>query len=232
MLVPSLELTRARLDAFEQMALDEAVFLGAPEGALILRFYRWKARAVTFGYFQPRTAAELAARERGLSGCALVRRATGGGIVLHDGDLTFSLVFPWERLSPPALVYRRIHRGILRGLSQAGLAARLWTGPGPGASAQKRCFEGAEPMDLVGRDGRKVLGGALRRRGGRGLYQGSLRSEALGAAPEELEPAVASGVREVFGREAQTRIEGEWALEARRLAEKYRSREWNDRRLT
>ena len=87
-------------------------------------------------------------------------------------------------------------------------------------------------MDLVAEGGGKVLGGALRRRAGRGLYQGSLRPEALGASQAALEGAVSSGIEREFGRAAETAIDEAWAAEARWLTAKYRSRAWNDRRLT
>lgn len=210
------------------MALDEALLLSSQEDQVILRFYHWAGPAVTFGYSQSHVLAHEAARARGLGDVPVVRRSTGGGVVFHDGDLTFSLVFPWMRLSSPKAIYEKAHRGILAGLRQSGVEAHLWE-PGVGAAREKleQCFRGPEPFDLVDRAGRKILGGALRRRAARGLYQGSLR------LPRPEYPlgkeAVERGLAREWGRLTRE-LAPSWLQDARRLAVKYGSDEWNKRR--
>src|SRR5260221_10848814 len=72
------------------MALDEALLeamqrLQRP----VLRFYRWTEPAASFGYFQKYAEVERVTLLR-----PLVRRPTGGGIVPHHPDWTYSLTFP------------------------------------------------------------------------------------------------------------------------------------------
>jgi lipoate-protein ligase A len=204
------------------MALDEALLCCAPEGSLLLRFYDWAGPALTFGYSQAWQLALAAAQARDIAASQVVRRSTGGGIVFHDGDLTFSLAFPWPRISPPAAIYEKIHRGVLSGLLESGTGARLWT-PSAGEKTPRRpqCFTGPEPFDLVDDSGRKVLGGALRRRLGRGLYQGSLRS------PADRE-AILRGLRSQFGTQLTLELPG--GLDIEPFVEKYKSEAWNQRR--
>ena len=71
------------------MALDEALLeASAHVGKPVLRFYGWAEPAATFGYFQKFADVERATLLR-----PLIRRPTGGGIVPHDADWTYSLVF-------------------------------------------------------------------------------------------------------------------------------------------
>ena len=72
------------------MALDEALLHAAPRlGQPVLRFYGWTEPAASFGYFQKHAEIERMTLLR-----PLVRRPTGGGLVPHDADWTYSLVFP------------------------------------------------------------------------------------------------------------------------------------------
>ena len=97
------------------MALDEALLEAAPRlGQPVLRFYSWTEPAASFGYFQRYAEIERLTPLR-----PLVRRPTGGGLVPHDADWTYSLAFPpsdeWYRLSATES-YRRVHEWIQRGL--------------------------------------------------------------------------------------------------------------------
>ena len=90
------------------MALYEALLETVSQiGKPVLRFYVWTEPAATFGYFQKHADVERATLLR-----PLVRRPTGGGIVPHDADWTYSLVFPpgheWHSLKAEES-YRRVH---------------------------------------------------------------------------------------------------------------------------
>lgn len=218
------------LDAAAHMALDESILLNAAQDAVVLRFYRWQGPAVTFGYSQSYATALRAAQERGLGSASLVRRATGGGVVFHDGDLTFSIVFPWERLSAPDLIYKNIHRGVHLGLKSFGIVSRLWSGVAAPGGLEKVCFAAPEKMDLTDDDGRKALGGALRRRAGRGLYQGSLRLEVFGRDREQVKEAVAFGLQKEWETPLRLDVDPAWEKAAAEFEPKYRSQEWTQRR--
>ncbi len=91
------------------MALDEALLENASSvGRSILRFYGWTEPAATFGYFQKYADIERWTRLR-----PLIRRPTGGGLVPHDADWTYSLIVPpaepWYELSATES-YRLIRR--------------------------------------------------------------------------------------------------------------------------
>lgn len=219
------------LSAAEHMALDEALLDRAPESP-VLRFYDWAAPAVTFGYSQSFEFARRCAEERGLGEAELVRRATGGGVVFHDGDLTFSLVFGWDRLSSPCFIYKNIHRGAHLGLKAIGVKTALKAGPVKDAipALDKACFA-AEPeaMDLLNEAGEKVLGGALRRRGTRGLYQGSFRLDRIGRPREEILAALRDGLSLEFRGLSAAMPQGVPDL-AKTLISKYTSERWNRRR--
>lgn len=160
----------ARESAFN-MALDEVLLKAMPGlGVPVLRFYGWLEPAATFGYFQhyDMVAALTALRP-------LIRRPTGGGIVPHDADWTYSLAFPntheWYSLKAVES-YRRVHEWIQRAFARVQVATelapeKLLTSPG-------QCFAGYEQHDLLLR-GRKIAGAAQRRSREGLLIQGSVQ---------------------------------------------------------
>src|ERR1700742_281709 len=74
------------------MAVDEALLLDAVEnGSATLRFYQRSEPTLSLGYFQAYADRNQHAASRN---CAVVRRQSGGGAILHDRGLTYSLVLP------------------------------------------------------------------------------------------------------------------------------------------
>ena len=106
------------------MALDEALLEAASRlGKPVLRFYGWTEPAATFGYFQKYADVERATPLR-----PLIRRPTGGGIVPHDADWTYSFIVPpgheWHGLKAEDS-YRRIHEWIQFGFATLSIATEL-----------------------------------------------------------------------------------------------------------
>jgi lipoate-protein ligase A len=153
------------------MALDEALLEAMPRlNHPILRFYGWTEPAASFGYFQKYTEVQTLTPLR-----PLVRRPTGGGIVPHNADWTYSLVWPvahpWYSLSAIES-YRRVHEWIQAAFDKISLATELAVEavkPGPG-----QCFAGFERFDVL-YHGRKIAGAAQRRTRQGLLVQGSVQ---------------------------------------------------------
>ena len=154
------------------MALDETL-LGSTGDTVVLRFYDWEEPTVSFGYFEKSASARRTAR-----GQAVVRRWTGGGIVEHGEDLTYSLCVP--RSCPFATLrsgesYRRVHAAVAAALSRCGVAAATHDlAASPAAGELNACFERPVLHDLVAA-GRKIAGGAQRRNRTGLLHQGSVQ---------------------------------------------------------
>ena len=171
------------------MAFDEALLEAAgPLGRPALRFYGWTEPAATFGYFQKYAAVERLTRLR-----PLIRRPTGGGLVPHDADWTYSVVFPpghaWYALRAVAS-YRRLHEWLQSAFARLGVATQL--APVRLKDLPGQCFAGAEPYDLLWKQ--KKIAGAAQRRNRLGLLiQGSVQPppDATRAAWEQAVCAVA-----------------------------------------
>lgn len=156
------------------MALDEALLATAPElGQPVLRFYGWTEPAATFGYSQRYADVEKLTPLR-----PLIRRPTGGGVVPHDRDWTYTLVFPpnhgWYRLRARES-YERLHAWLQRAFERLGLATDL--APTPAAGPPTHCFVRPEQFDVLWR-GAKIAGAAQRRTKTGLLIQGSVQPPA------------------------------------------------------
>ena len=168
-------------DGPSQMACDEALLETAAQ--TVLRVFRWPAPWVSAGYFVPWSEARATRRD-----LPICRRWTGGGVVVHESDLTFALVAPrseaWARLRPDES-YRVLHEAVTQALCANGIDAALFDG---GAAGGAECFAGPVRHDVMsGR--RKVAGGAQRRTKRGLLHQGSIQAAGLGA---EFAPALAA----------------------------------------
>lgn len=176
------------------MAVDEALLENALRiGSPVLRFYGWSAPAASFGYAQ--RYAEVASWTEIRP---LVRRPTGGGLVLHTQDWTYSLVFPaaheWHAL-PAVEGYRRLHewqRAAFARLAVATHLAMMRRKAAPG-----RCFAGAERFDLLWQQ-QKIAGAAQRRTRHGLLIQGSVQPPPH-LSRSEWQRAVLRAGGELFG---------------------------------
>ena len=167
------------------MAVDEALLEAAESrGQWSLRFYQWSEPTLSLGYFQ--SISELGDRWQHT---ALVRRSSGGGAIMHDAELTYSLAVPSN--SPlarqPLRLYEAVHLGIVACLEEYGIEARLCQTPNdtPLKNQPLLCFGRRSAGDvLVGEA--KICGSAQRRRRGAVLQHGSI---VLGTSP--LAPQIA-----------------------------------------
>jgi lipoate-protein ligase A len=209
------------------MALDEALLEAAPQfGRPVLRFYRWAEPAASFGYLQRfADAARLTALR------PLVRRPTGGGLVPHDADWTYSLVFPpahaWHALRAAAS-YRQLHEWLRAALARLGVTTAL--SPDRRKEIPGHCFAGPEEADLLWQ-GRKLAGAAQRRSRSGLLLQGSVQPPP-GLDRAGWEHAVRDAARALWGIEwAAWEISPALAARARALAAtKYARDEFTRRR--
>jgi lipoate-protein ligase A len=157
------------------MALDDVLLGNATEiGAPVVRFYGWKEPAATFGYSQHYKEIERLTRLR-----PLIRRPTGGGLVPHDADWTYSMAFPagsaWHQLRAVES-YERVHAWIREAF--AGLGVETTLAPERRKGIPGQCFVGAEKHDVLWQ-GRKIAGAAQRRTKAGLLIQGSVQPPPL-----------------------------------------------------
>lgn len=179
------------------MAIDEALLQVTDTSSL--RFYRWDHPALSFGYFGKFADIADYAADRDL-----VRRWTGGGIVLHGDDLTYSIIIPATAEffgKSSKAIYAEIHGALRDALGTNGASAQLAfvardgsaprtddpgrrsdnlqtgvTDPGYNGHA---CFANPVPADVMV-NGQKVAGAAHRRTRAGLLHQGSIQHVALG----------------------------------------------------
>jgi lipoate-protein ligase A len=187
-------LNSGKCDAAFNMALDEALLENVSRlDKPVLRFYGWTEPAATFGYFQKFSEVEPATPLR-----PLIRRPTGGGIVPHAADWTYSAVFPpgheWFLLKAEES-YRRVHDWV----RLAFLELKVETGLAPDCkkSLPGQCFAGHEKSDLLWH-GKKIAGAAQRRNKLGLLIQGSVQPPSVSLARTNWETALANVAREAF----------------------------------
>src|SRR5437763_9600743 len=180
----------ATADGSRQMAADEVLLAAATEGVASLRFYAWDPPTLSLGYFQ---RADERLTDPRLEALPFVRRASGGGALVHHHEVTYALALPpgppWQSGEPWPC---RMHHVIQEAVAELGGAA---TARGCGEErgvGEFLCFRHQTPGDLlVGTC--KVVGSAQRRQRGAILQHGGILLAASEYAPQ------LPGLRELAG---------------------------------
>lgn len=165
-------------DAAINMAIDESLLNWHSKGLIppVLRLYGWKLPSLSIGQFQK---AEKTINFDGIDkhGCEFVRRLTGGSAVLHDDELTYSLIVSENHPNIPQSVqkaYYVLSKGVLEGYRNLGINAD-YAVPEREALRDKTavCFEKTAVYEMIV-DGKKISGNAQTRKDGVLLQHGSI----------------------------------------------------------
>ncbi len=176
----------ARNDAPLNMAIDQALLESVESGGpMTLRLYGWSEPTLSLGYFQ-KLDSRNDHQESQLAEC--VRRATGGGAIVHHHELTYSIAMPIADLGfGRDDLYRRMHGAVIETLVEAGIVATpyrwLALEQQPDQADPFLCFQRRTDEDLV-LSGYKILGSAQRRTKHAVLQHGSLLLSASRFAPQ------------------------------------------------
>ena len=168
---------------YYNMAMDEALLNFVSRGEIdpVIRFYTWNPATLSIGYFQ-RLQKEIDIDKVKEKGYGLVRRQTGGRGVLHDKELTYSVIVPESHPNMPSTVteaYKIISQGLLEGFKNLGFET-YFAIPRSKEERDKLkqprssvCFDAPSWYELVV-EGRKISGSAQTRQKGVILQHGSI----------------------------------------------------------
>jgi lipoate-protein ligase A len=163
-------------DGYYNMAADEVFMdmVSKKESMPILRFYTWNPPAISLGYFQKvRDSIDLDFCRR--NNIDVVRRITGGRTVLHQKELTYSIILPEDcEFAKGGITetYKKISIGILEGLKLCGINAEFSPGI-VNRTVSSACFEASSRYEIV-IGSRKLVGSAQTRKKGVLLQHGSI----------------------------------------------------------
>src|SRR5881227_917911 len=121
-------------DGPHQMAADEVLLAAAVEGVASLRFYAWDPPTLSLGYFQ---RADERLTDPQLAALPFVRRASGGGALVHHHEVTYALALPpglpWQSGEPWPCQMHHVIQGALTGLGVTATVPGCGEGRGAGA---------------------------------------------------------------------------------------------------
>ncbi|MBQ3834672.1 MAG: lipoate--protein ligase family protein [Elusimicrobia bacterium] len=173
------------------ISLDEVFFTKEPFED-IFRFYRWTEPAYTIGYFQKiaeiesqmigkangrkrQTENDESKNQMLADNVKIVRRLTGGLAVLHNTDLSYSLIVSdniWEYIYDQEKTYKIIHENIRKSLEKVNIFCDK-TNISSDKKPKYSCVQTLYKDDLL-LNGRKIVGSCQRRRGKKILVEGSI----------------------------------------------------------
>ena len=235
-------------DGYWNMSVDEAILRDTADQC-VLRFYEWTPATLSLGYFQKTHDRNDHKDSRDTP---MVRRSTGGGAILHDKELTYSLTVPHdhEAARQPQALYGQMHRSITRAMADWKVELsrcvenRMVDHNLAGEDKPFLCFQAQTPGDLL-YAGDKIVGSAQRRRREGVLQHGSILLQASEYAtqlpgiydlcgvricPKELALAIAEQMLK-FARFERGKLSDKVLATARQLSsQRFATDGWNHKR--
>ena len=163
------------------MAIDQYFLNEVESGRMgpVVRFYTWSPYCFSLGNAQ-KAEQELLLKKVKADGFQVVKRMTGGRVVFHAEELTYSFILPLNQADwtqSLSSTYQRINEILAEGFLDLGFDLRLERGESKDGFvktvANKPCFASTSRSELVF-EGRKVVGSAQRRLRNSAIQHGSI----------------------------------------------------------
>lgn len=168
-----------KLSAAENMAIDEAILLGNIAGTspATIRFYEWELPTASVGYNQVAEKEVDFALLENLN-YDFVRRPTGGRLVLHKDEITYSVISKTEERLEGNITksYSEISKALATGLQKIGVNVAFEKGELSSAHQREEnnpCFTSASKYELK-YNRKKIVGSAQVRKENCLLQHGSI----------------------------------------------------------
>ncbi len=201
-------LTNGKMSASENMAIDEAIMNGLESGISepTIRFYDWNPPTVSFGFHQD-IEKEADLERINAKGFGLIRRPTGGRLVLHKNEITYAVIAPLsDHLAGSIIdVYAEISLALAEGLRMMGINVQFEKGSL--TSQEQRevsnpCFSSSSKYELTYQR-KKIVGSAQLRRNNVFLQHGSILLEKNQEEVADLLPGLTDEQRKKLGQYLQ-----------------------------
>ena len=157
------------------MAMDEAVFTGLREGQStpVLRLYTWLPATISIGYFQK--AEDINFEQCREDGIGVVRRMTGGRAVLHNEELTYSILFAEEDFLPfrKKDIFLFIAQCLVHSLEALGIESKV-AEKTRGDLRSANCFASPAQFEIESLEQGKLIGSAQVLKDGIVLQHGAI----------------------------------------------------------
>lgn len=163
-------------DGPTNMAMDEAVLAGliGKEGSTpMLRIYRWHPPTISIGYFQ--SIGDIDYQKCIRDGIGVVRRLTGGRAVLHNDELTYSILFTKDDFYPfqKREIFLFIANCLVDALECLGIKSKI-VQKTRGSLKTANCFASPAQYEIESPEAGKLIGSAQVIKDGAVLQHGAI----------------------------------------------------------
>ncbi|MCL2145391.1 MAG: hypothetical protein FWH43_07885 [Endomicrobia bacterium] len=201
---------------FDEIQKEEVGQLLRPHDP-VLRVYFWDGAYTTIGYFQK-------------NDCNAVRRLTGGLLVDHKDDLSYSFCATaeeWPYIYNQQDTYKHIHTAIKEALLDINIESSF-AEIKQNANKNILCVQTLYSDDLM-YEGKKIVGSCMRRRGKKILVQGSLHLKLNETEKEKFSRHFAENMAKLLNTDLNNQnLSTEETAKAASLEKtKYLTQEWN-----